>query len=127
MQVSGLAQTSAERIANQHSSLGWLKLCAPLIPFIFMALETTHPRSLVTTAAHSIMIHVLTDVRSRRAHRLSSFLFISSHVRNQTLLIAALHRSRPLGAARDGGRGVYFEDPSGHLLEILTRPYGSGG
>lgn len=25
-----------------------------------------------------------------------------------------------------GGRGVYFEDPSGHLLEILTRPYGSG-
>ena len=28
---------------------------------------------------------------------------------------------------RDGGRGVYFEDPSGNLLEILTRPYGSGG
>ena len=28
---------------------------------------------------------------------------------------------------RDGGRGVYFEDPNGHLLEILTRPYGSGG
>ncbi len=27
----------------------------------------------------------------------------------------------------DGGRGVYFEDPSGHLLEIITRPYGSGG
>ncbi len=27
----------------------------------------------------------------------------------------------------DGGRGVYFEDPDGHLLEILTRPYGSGG
>jgi hypothetical protein len=27
----------------------------------------------------------------------------------------------------DGGRGVYFEDPAGHYLEILTRPYGSGG
>ena len=26
----------------------------------------------------------------------------------------------------DGGRGVYFEDPSGHFLEIITRPYGSG-
>jgi catechol 2,3-dioxygenase-like lactoylglutathione lyase family enzyme len=25
----------------------------------------------------------------------------------------------------DGGRGVYFEDPDGHLLEIITRPYGS--
>ena len=27
----------------------------------------------------------------------------------------------------DGGRGVYFCDPDGHLLEVLTRPYGSGG
>ena len=24
-----------------------------------------------------------------------------------------------------GGRGVYFDDPSGHFLEIITRPYGS--
>lgn len=24
-----------------------------------------------------------------------------------------------------GGRGVYFEDPDGHLLEVITRPYGS--
>ena len=23
-----------------------------------------------------------------------------------------------------GGRGVYFEDPGGHFLEIITRPYG---
>ncbi len=23
----------------------------------------------------------------------------------------------------DGGRGVYFEEPSGHFLEIITRPY----
>ncbi len=27
----------------------------------------------------------------------------------------------------DGGRGVYFEDQNGHLMEIITRPYGSGG
>lgn len=27
----------------------------------------------------------------------------------------------------DGGRGAYFQDPNGHLLEIITRPYGSGG
>lgn len=26
----------------------------------------------------------------------------------------------------DGGRGVYWEDPNGHFLEIITRPYGSG-
>lgn len=27
----------------------------------------------------------------------------------------------------DGGRGVYWNDPNGHLLEIITRPYGTGG
>lgn len=27
----------------------------------------------------------------------------------------------------DDGRGVYFDDPNGHLLEIITRPYGSAG
>lgn len=27
----------------------------------------------------------------------------------------------------DRGRGAYFEHPDGHLLEVLTRPYGSGG
>jgi catechol 2,3-dioxygenase-like lactoylglutathione lyase family enzyme len=27
----------------------------------------------------------------------------------------------------DDGRGLYFTDPNGHLLEIITRPYGSGG
>jgi catechol 2,3-dioxygenase-like lactoylglutathione lyase family enzyme len=26
----------------------------------------------------------------------------------------------------DGGRGVYFPDPDGHNLEVITRPYGSG-
>lgn len=26
----------------------------------------------------------------------------------------------------DGGRGVYWRDPNGHYLEIITRPYGSG-
>ena len=24
----------------------------------------------------------------------------------------------------DGGRGLYFDDPDGHNLEIITRPYG---
>jgi extradiol dioxygenase family protein len=24
----------------------------------------------------------------------------------------------------DGGRGVYWKDPDGHVLEIITRPYG---
>jgi catechol 2,3-dioxygenase-like lactoylglutathione lyase family enzyme len=36
-------------------------------------------------------------------------------------------RSQPGRINRnDGGRGVYFEDPDGHLLEVITRPYGGG-
>jgi len=27
----------------------------------------------------------------------------------------------------DGGRGVYFDDPDHHLLEAITRSYGTGG
>ena len=34
-------------------------------------------------------------------------------------------RTRPGEINRhDGGRGVYFEDPDGHLLELITRTYG---
>jgi hypothetical protein len=25
----------------------------------------------------------------------------------------------------DGGRGLYWDDPNGHNLEIITRPYGA--
>ncbi|MGI8796283.1 MAG: VOC family protein [Acidimicrobiia bacterium] len=35
------------------------------------------------------------------------------------------HRSGQINT-NDGGRGVYWEDPDGHLLEVITRPYGSG-
>ena len=27
----------------------------------------------------------------------------------------------------DDGRGVYFDDPNGHLIEAITRSYGEGG
>lgn len=37
------------------------------------------------------------------------------------------HHTRPGEInTNDGGRGVYFDDPNGHVLEILTREYGSG-
>ncbi|QDQ13390.1 VOC family protein [Streptomyces spectabilis] len=26
----------------------------------------------------------------------------------------------------DGGRGLYWDDPNGHRLEIITKPYGAG-
>lgn len=36
-------------------------------------------------------------------------------------------RERDQINAWDGGRGMYFPDPNDHLLEVITRPYGSGG
>ena len=36
-------------------------------------------------------------------------------------------RSRPREINHNGGgRGVYFPDPDGHFLEVITRPYGGG-
>jgi len=37
------------------------------------------------------------------------------------------HRHPGVINHNDGGRGVYWNDPNGHYLEIITRPYGSGG
>lgn len=35
-------------------------------------------------------------------------------------------RREPGSNTNDGGRGMYFDSPAGHVLEVLTRPYGSG-
>ncbi|MBE7210353.1 MAG: VOC family protein, partial [Gluconacetobacter diazotrophicus] len=37
------------------------------------------------------------------------------------------HRKSGAINTDDGGRGVYFHDPDDHDLEVMTRPYGSGG
>lgn len=37
------------------------------------------------------------------------------------------HRQAGRINRNDGGRGLYWSDPNGHNLEIITRPYGSGG
>src|SRR5688500_7505417 len=34
------------------------------------------------------------------------------------------HRQEGSINTNDGGRGVYWSDPDGHNLEIITRPYG---
>jgi catechol 2,3-dioxygenase-like lactoylglutathione lyase family enzyme len=35
-----------------------------------------------------------------------------------------MHRRRGEINTHDGGRGLYWSDPDGHNLEIITRPYG---
>lgn len=41
--------------------------------------------------------------------------------------VSAGYLAEVLGLGPPGGRGTYFLDPDGHVLEILTRPYGSDG
>ncbi|WP_406151600.1 VOC family protein [Streptomyces sp. NBC_01012] len=59
----------------------------------------------------------------------AEFDVIIARVREQGLEHWAdpLHRVPNAVNRLDDGRGVYFYDPSGHDLEIITRPYGSGG
>lgn len=54
---------------------------------------------------------------------------IFDRIRDRDVTYFADPHDRTPGAINtwDGGRGLYFEDPDGHLLEIITRPYGSGG
>lgn len=55
------------------------------------------------------------------------FDVVFSRIRDRGLPFwAAPEKSRPGKINhRDGGRGMYFDDPDGHSLEVLTRPYGS--
>lgn len=54
-------------------------------------------------------------------------IFARIRERNLTYWADPHHRERNQINQWDGGRGVYFDDPNGHVLEAITRPYGSGG
>jgi catechol 2,3-dioxygenase-like lactoylglutathione lyase family enzyme len=59
----------------------------------------------------------------------SGFDEIFGRIRDRGLTYWADPGKRRAGQTNtnDGGRGVYWEEPGGHFLEIITRPYGSGG
>jgi catechol 2,3-dioxygenase-like lactoylglutathione lyase family enzyme len=54
-------------------------------------------------------------------------IFARIRERGLTYWVDPYRRERGRTNDWDGGRGVYFDDPNGHLLEVITRPYGSGG
>jgi len=58
----------------------------------------------------------------------SEFDQIFARIRAQGLDYWAdpMHTRRGEINRNDGGRGLYWNDPDGHYLEIITRPYGSG-
>jgi extradiol dioxygenase family protein len=52
---------------------------------------------------------------------------IFARIRERGLIFWADPAHRHAGEINrnDGGRGLYWNDPNGHYLEIITRPYGS--
>ncbi len=57
----------------------------------------------------------------------ADFDAIFDRIKGQGLLYWADPMRRRQGEINhaDGGRGVYFPDPSDHLMEVITRPYGA--
>lgn len=95
---------------------------------------TTFGPFLVVTLGNGVSLDFLDtseDIRPQHYAFLVSeaeFTTIFARIRAQDLPYWAdpAHQQQGEINTRDGGRGVYFDDPNGHVLEILTRPYGSG-
>jgi catechol 2,3-dioxygenase-like lactoylglutathione lyase family enzyme len=74
----------------------------------------------------------VTDIRPQHYAFLvdeADFDVIFGRIRDRELPYwADPHHHRPDEInTNDGGRGLYWDDPNGHNLEIITRPYSSGG
>lgn len=50
---------------------------------------------------------------------------IFSRVKERGITFWADPGHQQANVLNDNGRGFYFEDPSGHNMEVLTRPYGA--
>ncbi|MFD4005282.1 VOC family protein [Streptomyces rubiginosohelvolus] len=90
-------------------------------PFIPVVLANSVTLDFATIPAGSI-------TPQHYAFLISEAEFDSAFAKIQALGIefyADPHRKHPGEINRnDGGRGVYFPDPGGHWLELITRPYG---
>lgn len=92
------------------------------------------PFHMVTTDNDANLDYMATEGLIERQHYAflvgeTEFDGIFDRIRERKLNYWADPGQKRLGEINnhDGGRGLYFEDPNGHLLEIITRPYGSGG
>ncbi|MEV6308750.1 VOC family protein [Streptomyces sp. NPDC051840] len=90
-------------------------------PFIPLVLSNGVTLDFATVPAESITVQ-------HYAFLVSEAEFDASFERIRTEGItywADPHRKHPGEINHnDGGRGVYFPDPSGHGMELITRPYG---
>lgn len=92
------------------------------------------PFYMVTTNNDANLDYMNTESEIARQHYAflvgdAEFDAIFNRIRERNLPYWADPGQRKLGEVNDhdDGRGLYFEELNGHLLEIITRPYGSGG
>ena len=86
----------------------------------------------VVALAHGMSLDYLTEPDPAPQHY--AFLVsdeeygrIVERLRARDVTTYANPQRRQVGEnTHDGGHGAYFTSPEGHILEILTRPYGSG-
>ena len=91
-------------------------------PFWAVALENGVTLDFLQTDEHFIIEHYAFLVSE------SEFDAIFDRIQSRQLPYWAdpMHARASEINHHDGGRGVYWNDPNGHYLEIITRPYGSG-
>jgi len=90
---------------------------------------------LVVELANGVSLDVLTDTGSIRPQHYAFLvteeefdeIFERIEARGLAYWADPFHQQPGRINHNDGGRGVYWSDPDGHSLEIITRPYGSGG
>ena len=111
-------QASADFLAG---ILG-LSTPAPFGPFVMVQTDNEVTLDFVDSAGEIVPQHYAFQVSD------GEFEEIFGRIRERGLSYWAdpYHREPGEINTRDGGRGLYFDDPDGHNLEILTRPYGSG-
>jgi catechol 2,3-dioxygenase-like lactoylglutathione lyase family enzyme len=88
---------------------------------------------LVVECANDVSLDVMHDPRPRLPQH---YAFLVSEEEFDAIFARIKERDLPFWAdpfhttpnqmnTDDGGRGLYWEDPNGHNLEIITRPYGA--
>ena len=112
-----------QRSANFLAELLGRPAPVPFGPFLGVALDNGVTLDFIRADAELVIEHYAFLVGE------AEFDAIFERIRARALPYWADPRHAQPGRINhhDGGRGVYWNDPDGHYLEIITRPYGSGG
>ncbi len=111
-------QASADFLAE---ILG-LSTPAPFGPFMMVQTDNEVTLDFIDSAGEIVPQHYAFQVSDGEFDE----IFGRIRERGHSYWADPYHREPGEINTRDGGRGLYFDDPDGHNLEILTRPYGSG-